>query len=82
MRRANNTTAALASATRVAVNSVQLTGDGPLAVTDTFGKTYTLGPGGGQFSPVLSADPIYVAGRAELGGAAGGVLGRLRRLFG
>ena len=63
-------------------DGVRLTGDGPLAVTDTFGKTYTLGPGGGQFSPVLSADPIYVAGRAELGGAAGGVLGRLRRLFG
>lgn len=63
-------------------DGLELTGDGPLAVTDTYGKTRPLGPRGGQLSPVLSADPVYVTGRAVLTGSAEGVLGRLRRLFG
>ena len=58
-----------------------LSGNGPLAVTEMYGKTYTLGTRGGQ-QPALSADPVYVRGPAALTGAAEGLLGRLRRLFG
>ena len=60
-----------------------LRAEGPLVVTDMFGKTHRLALQGRSVHPALSANPVYVKGQVrDMGSTSEGFLETLRRLFG